>query len=96
MLQFRILDQVSSAVIVGPRLGRLCRQGRKDILTPNYVAVTSRGVIPHLSQDTLRGRTDVNGVYLALEDCKLPSPRPHHLVAKSCDVERAADARVSD
>ncbi len=58
----------------GPRLGRLLCSGRKAIETPHYVAATSRGVISHISHDTLRKHTAVSSIYLGLEDCKgLPS-----------------------
>lgn len=70
MLRFQVLQKGASAATSGSRLGRLCISSRNDVLTPSYVAVTSRGVIPHLSQDTLRDKSDVKGVYLALEDCK--------------------------
>jgi queuine tRNA-ribosyltransferase accessory subunit len=67
MLNFILLHQATSDV--GPRLGQLARAGRKTIKTPNYVALTSRGVVPHISHDTLRRHTAVAGVYIGLEDC---------------------------
>ncbi|KAK6523826.1 hypothetical protein TWF281_001794 [Arthrobotrys megalospora] len=36
--------------------------------TPNFLAPTSRGVVPHLSPDNLEKNTGVEGVYVALED----------------------------
>ena len=53
-----------------PRLGRLNVQGRKTLETPGYIAVSSRGVVPHISPDVLASQTDIGGVHLALEDCK--------------------------
>ena len=55
---------------VEPRLGRLSCSGRKDIQTPNHFALSSRGAIPHLSQDTVRDNSEVKGVYTAIEDCE--------------------------
>ena len=52
------------------RIGRLCFQGRPQIETPHYVAVSSRGAVPHLSQDMMRENTSIKGIYTALEDCK--------------------------
>ncbi|KAK6339378.1 hypothetical protein TWF718_008797 [Orbilia javanica] len=36
--------------------------------TPNFLAPTSRGVVPHLSPDNLEKNTGVEGVFVALED----------------------------
>jgi len=56
-----------------PRLGRLCFQGRTPIDTPHYVAVGSRGAVPHLSQDMMRDYTSISAMYAALEDCEYPN-----------------------
>lgn len=67
----------STAATLSPRLGRLSLPGRNAIETPHYLGLTSRGVIPHLSQDNLARLSSINGVYVALEDCKflaLPIP----------------------
>lgn len=64
---------------LGPRLGRLALPGRQLIETPHYLGNTSRGVVPHITQDTFRRDTHISGVYYALEDCKqhfLPLPLP--------------------
>ncbi|KAF1969740.1 tRNA-guanine transglycosylase [Bimuria novae-zelandiae CBS 107.79] len=53
---------------LAPRLGRLTVPGRKTILTPAFLGNTSRGVIPHISQDNFRKHFGDNGVYFALED----------------------------
>ena len=60
----------STATNLSPRLGRLSLPGRDVIETPHYLGLTSRGVIPHLSQDNFAQKTSINGVYAALEDCK--------------------------
>lgn len=67
MLEFTLLKTTGA---LAPRLGRLSLSGRKSILTPGFIGNTSRGVIPHVSQDNFRKSVDVNGVYVALEDCK--------------------------
>ena len=55
----------------GARLGTLCFNNRNPIETPHYLAITSRGAVPHLSQDTMRENSEIKGVYVALEDCTL-------------------------
>ncbi|KAL1297757.1 hypothetical protein AAFC00_006294 [Neodothiora populina] len=50
------------------RLGLLRLPDRKSIQTPHYIAVASRGVVPHLSPDNYASQTDIRGVYMALED----------------------------
>ena len=52
------------------RLGRLVFAGRAAVETPTYIAVTSRGAIPHLTPDNVSKHMSVGGVYMALEDCK--------------------------
>ena len=54
----------------GPRLGRLLLRHGHAIETPHYLAITSRGVVPHLSQDNLQRHTNIKAAYLGLEDCK--------------------------
>lgn len=53
------------------RLGRLALPGRTPVDTPGYVAMSSRGGIPHLTPDVLNRHTDIAGSYMALEDCML-------------------------
>lgn len=52
------------------RLGRLSLPGRKVIDTPNYTAVGSRGVIPHLTPELVSRETSFGAAYMALEDCR--------------------------
>lgn len=59
----------STTHTLSPRLARLALPGRRILDTPHYLAITSRGVVPHITQDTFRRDTDINGVYVALEDC---------------------------
>jgi hypothetical protein len=52
------------------RLGKLAMKGRKVIETPNFLAVASRGVVPHITPDVISQHTSIGGVHMALEDCK--------------------------
>lgn len=52
------------------RRGTLQTPNRNVVQTPHYIAVSSRGVVPHLTADMLQNRTSINGVYYALEDCE--------------------------
>lgn len=68
---FRIVRSTgTAATITAARLGRLALPGRRTVETPHYLANTSRGVVPHITQDTFVRDTDINGVYVALEDCE--------------------------
>lgn len=69
----KIFELISSAAADGSaaRLGKLSFPGKKVVETPNFFAVTSRGAIPHLTPDNLKRHTSINGMYMALEDCKL-------------------------
>jgi queuine tRNA-ribosyltransferase subunit QTRTD1 len=58
----------------GPRVGRLALQNRAPISTPNFVSITSRGVVPHLSHDNIARHTNIRSLYFGLEDCKLLRP----------------------
>jgi len=72
---FTIIRAASSNSL-GPRLGKLSLPGKRSIETPHYLAVTSRGVVPHLTQDNFAHHTDITGVYVGLEDCKSPPTLP--------------------
>ncbi|KAK6434580.1 hypothetical protein LTR95_009235 [Oleoguttula sp. CCFEE 5521] len=63
---FKIIKTSTNAL--GPRRARLALPGRRSIETPHYLGLTSRGVIPHVSQDNFDSLMDVSGVYIALED----------------------------
>lgn len=67
---FEVLSK-SEVDEVGPRLGRLSVKARTDLETPNFLAVSSRGVVPHISPDVVSSQTQIGGVHLALEDCEL-------------------------
>jgi len=52
-----------------PRLGSLAAPGRALISTPNFIALTSRGTVPHITPDNVRKHLQTTGAYVALEDC---------------------------
>jgi queuine tRNA-ribosyltransferase accessory subunit len=52
------------------RLGRLVFPGRNVIETPNFLGLTIRGSIPHVTPDVVTKHTQINGSYFSLEDCK--------------------------
>lgn len=56
------------------RIGQLALKGRSTIKTPHYIANTSRGVVPHVSQDNLVRYCHVRGLYVGLEDCMFSFP----------------------
>lgn len=60
--------KASGAEGLAARLGRLVLPQRQAVDTPNYFAVTSRGVIPHLTPDTIARHGSVTGAYMAMED----------------------------
>ena len=68
-ISFKILSNTDRNVRA--RLGRLAIRGRKDLETPCFLALTSRGVVPHVTPDVLAAHTQIGGVHMALEDCKL-------------------------
>ncbi|KAK0947807.1 hypothetical protein LTR29_000708 [Friedmanniomyces endolithicus] len=63
---FNIIKAAGSVLV--PRLGRLALPGRKIMETPHFLAGTSRGAVPHITQDTFARDTSIGGVYVALED----------------------------
>ncbi|KAF2727096.1 tRNA-guanine transglycosylase [Polyplosphaeria fusca] len=87
MLDFSILK---STAALAPRLGRLSKAGRKTTLTPGLLGNTSRGAIPHISQDNFRTCTALNGVYVAIEDFieKMPRKTPPVFLLDSADSLR--------
>jgi queuine tRNA-ribosyltransferase subunit QTRTD1 len=74
---FETLGSVDPSVI-GPRLGRLKFEGRNELNTPNFIALTSRGAVPHMTPDVVAKHTDIRGMHMALEDCEfIPRLRIH-------------------
>ncbi|OHW94659.1 queuine tRNA-ribosyltransferase [Colletotrichum incanum] len=81
------------------RLGRLSLPKRNPIETPNYIAVASRGVVPHVTPDNLEKHTSISAAYMALEDfiekknpsaLSIPSPDKKPLHTFSCLPEGMA------
>jgi queuine tRNA-ribosyltransferase subunit QTRTD1 len=52
------------------RIGTIKISGCKDVETPGFFAVGSRGVVPHLTPDVISAHTQFGGIHMALEDCK--------------------------
>ncbi|KKK14507.1 tRNA-guanine transglycosylase family protein [Aspergillus ochraceoroseus] len=67
MLKFSLLHPGAASVLT-PRLGQLAVAGRKTIATPNYIPLTSRGVVSHVSHDVLRDSTSISSMFIGLED----------------------------
>ncbi|PSR85816.1 tRNA-guanine(15) transglycosylase-like protein [Coniella lustricola] len=66
-MKFEVLKAVAGD---GPtaRLGRLTLPTRPVLQTPNFLAITSRGVVPHLTPDTITRHGSFSGAYMAMED----------------------------
>ncbi|KAF4555223.1 Queuine tRNA-ribosyltransferase accessory subunit 2-like protein [Elsinoe fawcettii] len=60
------------------RVGRLVLPRRSPLPTPNYIANTSRGAVPHVTPDVLVDSATIDTVYLALEDFieRAPTVKP--------------------
>ena len=52
------------------RVGRLAFPGRQPIDTPNFIGVTSRGALPHVTPDNVAKHLSATGALVALEDCE--------------------------
>jgi Queuine tRNA-ribosyltransferase len=52
------------------RTGTLALRRRRVVETPNFLAITSRGSVPHITPDVLLEHTGIGGVHMALEDCE--------------------------
>lgn len=64
---FKVTTASTSGAV---RSGLLGLPNRQAIKTPHYLALASRGAIPHLTQDNVIKHTDICGAYMAVEDCK--------------------------
>lgn len=69
MFKFTLLDAVPS--ILAPRLARLSLRAGRQLATPHYLPISSRGALPHVSHDNIRDDMSICGLYVALEDCKI-------------------------
>jgi queuine/archaeosine tRNA-ribosyltransferase len=63
---FKVTASSGSGVF---RTGVLSLPNRQAINTPHYLALASRGAIPHLTQDNVAKHTNIRGAYMAAEDC---------------------------
>ncbi|KIW18202.1 hypothetical protein PV08_02490 [Exophiala spinifera] len=74
----RFILQHGAVSELGARLGQLTIHDKPVIHTPHYIVPTSRGAIPHVSQDILRKHTRISAAYVSLEDFieKLPDNPP--------------------
>ncbi|KAF3771054.1 tRNA-guanine transglycosylase [Cryphonectria parasitica EP155] len=73
-MKFDILKAVAGDGATA-RLGRLVLPKRQAVETPNFFTITSRGVVPHLTPDTIARYCQFPGAYLAMEDsaAKIPA-----------------------
>jgi hypothetical protein len=71
---FKILSSPPAGEAAAARIGRLALPNRKAIDTPNFVAITARGAVPHLTPDIVGKHTSLGGAHMALEDCALLYP----------------------
>ncbi|KAH6987396.1 tRNA-guanine(15) transglycosylase-like protein [Ilyonectria sp. MPI-CAGE-AT-0026] len=67
LAMFEILKS-ATADAGAARLGRLALASRRVMETPNYLAVASRGVIPHLTPENMERYTAFDAAYMAIED----------------------------
>lgn len=71
-MRFELLKAVAKDGAAA-RLGRLAAAGRTPIDTPNFIAMTSRGTLPHITPENVSRHLQVTGTYMALEDCECDS-----------------------
>ncbi|KAM7196496.1 tRNA-guanine(15) transglycosylase-like protein [Naviculisporaceae sp. PSN 640] len=69
VMTFQVLKAAMRDGATAARLGKLALAGRKTVIdTPNFLASTSRGVVPHITPDNVKNHLHTGGVYMALED----------------------------
>lgn len=76
------------------RLGRLAFPQRTPIETPNFFAVTSRGVVPHITPDNVAKYGHFGGAYMALEDFNGRSQKDPKSVAPIFSTKPEPDRRL--
>lgn len=71
-LQFNLLSSPDDELINQGRSGFLTvpRRPFGRIETPNFLAITSRGTLNHVTPDILQEHLELSGIHLALEDCE--------------------------
>lgn len=65
-----VFNVVKIIVDGAARIGRLALPKCQPVDTPNFLALASRGVVPHITPDNIDKHTQLAGAYMALEDCK--------------------------
>ncbi|KAK7039016.1 hypothetical protein VNI00_010408 [Paramarasmius palmivorus] len=74
-LSFELSPAASNPSKFGPRLGQLTYKNAISLPTPNLIAPTSRGVVPHLSRDNLLRTRSLSWVHVPFEsflECRPP------------------------
>ncbi|KAI0453576.1 tRNA-guanine transglycosylase [Xylaria acuta] len=74
---------------VGARLGTLSLPKRRPFDTPNFIGLTARGAVPHMTPDNVSKQSELGGVYIALEDFMETTRKKTHpplLEMKSEDI----------
>ncbi|KAL0071158.1 hypothetical protein AAF712_001718 [Marasmius tenuissimus] len=66
-LSFQVSSPRPSSAYFGPRLGRIAFQNGTDLVTPNLITPTSRGIVPHLSRDNLIRTSSVSWLHVPYE-----------------------------
>ncbi|KAJ3458578.1 hypothetical protein MRS44_012687 [Fusarium solani] len=89
LTMFELLKPAVADVGVA-RLGRLAFASRRVMETPNYAAVASRGVIPHLTPDNVAKHTSFDAAYLAIEDYRALVLGPRRFPAVTTPVGNGA------
>ncbi|KAI0188940.1 tRNA-guanine(15) transglycosylase-like protein [Xylaria flabelliformis] len=85
---------------VGARLGTLSLPKRRPIDTPNFIGLTARGAIPHMTPDNVSNLSELGGMYIALEDfmettLKKTSPALLEMVSEETEPLHAFTATPS-
>ena len=79
------------------RLGTIAFGERPAFPTPHYLALTSRGCVPHMTPDMMQDHTAIRGVYAAFEDCTCLPPccsrRPP--ACPACPIPRRSSAAAT-
>ncbi|KAI0135820.1 tRNA-guanine transglycosylase [Daldinia grandis] len=88
-LEHAMFDVLKSVAVEGgtPRVGRLALPKRQPIDTPNYIGLSSRGAIPHMTPDVISKHVELDGSYMALEDFIEKSQRRTQPAVFSIDVD---------
>ncbi|KAK4228278.1 putative queuine tRNA-ribosyltransferase [Podospora fimiseda] len=75
-MRFEVLKTALKDAAAAARPGRLSFPTRRPIETPNFMGVTSRGCLPHLTPDNVTKYIQASGAYMSLEDF-IEKPQQH-------------------